>query len=216
MNPIAVEVALWGLFVNASLNTEANDLQRHVSELAATELPTFDFVDFFRGNVRASGWFSDRFGRPRRHLRGDFFGSENADGSFVLDEKLFYSDGIHEEREWVVSVTDDGIFTGASDSLVGEAKGIISGNTLKMEYAMHVLIEPGKTWQLGMKDYMALQPDGRLHNITHVYKWGIRIGTVSTQFDRLDDEKYQTAGEKHLDALDRKSTSYAHLSSVAS
>jgi len=146
--------------------------------------PEFDFVSYFEGHRKASGWFADRFGNVKRHFCGDFIGTLRADGTFVLDEKLVYSDGIIETRVWDVNITSDGKFTAESASLVGSASGIIKGNTLNMQYIMNVLVAPEKTWTLSMDDYMILQPDGSLHNITHVKKFGIRIGSVSTQYSR--------------------------------
>jgi len=153
-------------------------------EQIKTEAPTFDFVSYFEGHRKASGWFADRFGKVRRHFRGDFVGTVRNDGVFELDEKLVYSDGIVETRIWEVQVTAAGQFTAESESLVGRAEGAIVGNALTMQYVMNVLIAPNKTWKLSMDDSMFLQPDGSLHNITQVKKYGVRIGSVSTQYYR--------------------------------
>lgn len=150
---------------------------------------TFNFEEFFRGHTYASGWFADRFGRPRRHFRGHFFG-QHSGNSFLLDEELYYDDGFVEKRQWNIKVTDDGAFSAESTSLVNGASGNIHGNTLSMRYAMKVRIDEGKTWDLDMKDKMILQPDGILHNITQVCKWGVRIGTVSAQYHRQGDGQF--------------------------
>ena len=151
----------------------------------ARDTPTFDFREYFQGHTRASGWFSDRFGKPRRHFCGDFFGTEK-NGKLELDETLFYSDDVTESRLWLVDLQSEGKFSATSDSLIGDATGTFSGNALAMNYTMRVKIAEDKEWVLGMKDFMLLQPDRSLHNITQVYKWGIRIGTVSTQYTRHD------------------------------
>lgn len=150
-----------------------------------SETPVFSFTDFFSGHTRASGWFADRFGKPRRHFCGDFYGTMNGN-EFVLDEKLYYTDGMVEERVWTVTITDSGIFQAESDSLVGPATGQLKGNTLAMNYSMLVDIAEDKQWKLDMDDFMILQPSGSLHNITQVHKWGIRIGIVSTQYQHHD------------------------------
>ena len=154
-------------------------------ESLARDTPTFDFREYFQGHTRASGWFSDRFGRPRRHFCGDFIGTEK-NGKLELEETLFYSDDVTESRVWLVDLQTDGNFSATSDSLIGNATGTFKGNTLAMNYTMRVKIAEDKEWVLGMKDFMLLQPDHSLHNITQVYKWGIRIGTVSTQYTRHD------------------------------
>jgi len=166
-----------------------------VEQTSATSIPAFDFVSYFEGHRIASGWFSDRFGKVRRHFCGDFIGTLRDDGIFELDETLIYDDGVIETRLWEVSIAADGRFTAESDSLVGSANGFINGPVLNMQYVMNVLITPEKTWQLSMDDSMVLQPNGTLHNITQVKKYGIRIGTVSTQYYRptaTDQETQQS------------------------
>lgn len=153
-------------------------------EQTKTQTPTFDFISYFEGHRQASGWFSDRFGKVRRHFSGDFIGTVRSDGVFELDEKLVYSDGVVETRLWEVRITDDGHFSAESDSLVGRAVGMIKGNVLNMQYVMNVKIAEDKTWKLSMDDSMILQPNGSLHNITQVKAYGVRIGSVSTQYFR--------------------------------
>lgn len=150
--------------------------------------PEFNFVEYFEGHTRASGWFADRFGNVKRHFCGDFYG-ESVDGVFNLDEKLFYSDGIVENRVWEVSIDDAGKFVAESDALVGAATGIQTGSALHLQYVMNVLVGVDKTWKLSMNDFMFYQPDFSLHNTTEVKKWGVRIGNVSTQYSKHDGSK---------------------------
>jgi len=147
--------------------------------------PAFDFIDYFDGHTRVSGWFADRFGNVKRHFCGDFFG-EVRDDYFHLDEILYYSDGVVEKRAWDVTINEAGDFYAESDSLVGNAVGKQQGSVLSFQYSMNVLIAENKIWKLRMDDYMFYQPDGSLHNSTIVRKWGIRIGNVSTQYQKHD------------------------------
>ena len=159
--------------------------------------PRFDFGEFFQGHTRASGWFADRFGKPRRHFCGEFYGYYEGN-DFVLDEKLFYTDGVIEERLWRVNVDDHGNFTASSDSLIGDAKGIVRANTLSIKYSMRVMIEQDKYWNLDMCDTMIMQPDGILHNTNHVFKWGVRIGTVSAQYLHQDDKQFHLPSSSRI------------------
>lgn len=147
--------------------------------------PEFDFVDYFEGHTRASGWFADRFGNVKRHFCGDFIGTVK-DDIFELDEVLYYSDGVIEKRVWDVSIGPNGEFSAESDALVGPATGVLQGSGLQLHYIMNVMIAEGKFWKLTMNDYMFYQPDRALHNMTEVKKWGVRIGNVSTQYYKHD------------------------------
>lgn len=153
----------------------------------AMDEPAFSFTEFFQGDVRASGFFTSRLGSVSQHFCGDFFGTEK-DGDLRLDETLNYTSGLTEKRVWQAEETPDGRFTATADSLEGPVDGQIQGNTLAMKYTMEVLVGPGPDDKqtFDMKDYMFLQPDGTLQNLTKVYKWGIRVGYVSTVFIRHD------------------------------
>lgn len=188
----------------------------------STGAPTFDFISFFEGHRRASGWFSDRFGNVKRHFSGDFFGTLGQDGSLRLDETLIYSDGLVETRQWNVTVSDEGVFHAESDSLIGSADGIIVGDALNMKYVMKVQIDAKTVWKLSMNDFMFLQPDGSLHNMTHVKKYGFRIGTVSTQYFRpntvvtdLNEKQAGTSGTVSIGARAAASVSQASTSIAA-
>ncbi len=153
----------------------------------ASDAPKFDFEAYFTGHVKASGWFTDRFGNIKRHFCGDFYGTKEGD-EFILDETLFYAAGEVEKRQWRVRISDDGVFTGESEALINGVSGEIVGNTLRMTYVMKVDVKKGKQWILDMDDWMILQPDGSLHNQTYVSKWGLKIGRVSTQYLPHDGE----------------------------
>jgi len=154
----------------------------------SSDQPVFDFERYFEGPVRASGWFSNRSGEPRRHFCGDFVGTPDGD-DFVLDEVLTYTDGIVEERVWRVTVGEDGRFTATGDALVGPVDGQLRGNALRMQYSMNVEVAEGEEYELDFNDFMLLQPDGSVHNITQVKKFGVRLGTVTTQYARHDGSR---------------------------
>lgn len=152
-------------------------------ENIAKESPEFEFTRYFLGTTKATGWFSDRFGTVRRHFDGEFIGTWE-DDVFVLSEELRYSDGVVENRQWHIRMDDGGNFSATSDSLVGEASGVQRGNTVNLKYRMYVDLKDDKRWLLKINDWLILQQDGSVHNITEVYKWGFKIGTVSNVFHK--------------------------------
>jgi len=156
-------------------------------EDVARDAPTFDFRAYFGGHVRASGWFADRFGRPRRHFCGDFVGRLEGE-CLVLDETLHFCDGVTEHRVWRVFIDADGQFLAESESLVDRARGQVKGNALAMHYAMRVATTNGSSPRFDFDDLMLLQPDGSLQNLTQVRKFGFRLGTVCTQYARHDGQ----------------------------
>ena len=168
---------------------------------AASETPVFDFLAYFEGRTRASGWFTDRLGRPRRHFHGDFVGHREG-AELVLDETLRYTDGVVEKRLWRVRVDAEGAFRATGDTLLGEATGCARGNALEMRYRMPVSVGGGRDMPFDFHDLMLLQPDGRLHNLVHVKKWGVRVGSVATQYARHADEHGREHGHRPERTLD--------------
>ena len=154
-------------------------------EDVARKSPEFDFFEYFEGHTRASGWFTDRFGNVRRHFDGDFQGIWDG-GSFELTEELRYTDGVVERRNWNFRKEADGRFTATSDSLVGTATGVQKGNSANLKYRMHIDLKDNKRWLVAINDWFFLQQDGSLHNVSEVYKWGLRIGSVSNVFSKPD------------------------------
>jgi len=166
-----------------------------------TNTPEFNFIEFFTGHLKASGWVTDRFGNVRRHFHGDFIGTLK-DDTLELDETLYYSDGVEEHRVWHVNISENGAFTAESPALINGAKGLQKGNTLEMYYTMRVDLANGKQWTLDMDDYMFLQPDGSLHNFANVKRWGIRIASVSTQYQRVVDSSLnESFGGKEVQSI---------------
>lgn len=190
-------LAVWGLCFSISGCSSVNF--KHLS----SQGPEFNFIEYFEGHTRASGWFADRFGNVKRHFCGDFHGEQKGD-TFELDEVLFYSDGIVEKRVWLVNIDSAGVFKAESESLVGPAVGELQGSGLRMHYVMNVMIAENKIWQLKMNDYMFFQPDRSLHNSTEVRKWGIRLGNVSTQYYKHDGSETCAAMEKQAGGLVRR------------
>lgn len=169
----------------------------------STQGPDFNFVDYFEGHTRASGWFADRFGNVKRHFCGDFVGVQRGE-VFDLDETLYYTDGIVEKRVWSVSISPSGVFSAESEALIGAATGLQQGSGLKMQYRMNVLIAENKSMLFNMNDYMFFQPDGSLHNSTEVNKWGFRIGNVSTQYYKHDGTATCLSTQQNASAKTRK------------
>lgn len=156
----------------------------NIDQLAKPE-PEFDFKAYFLGHTKASGWFCDRFGNIRKHFSGDFVGVADGD-NYILEEALAFSDGINESRIWNVSIDSKGNFRAEGDTLIGGARGCLKGNTLNLQYSMSVAVANNKQWTLSMDDWMVYQPDGSLHNITRVKKWGLLVGVVSTQYSKVN------------------------------
>ena len=146
----------------------------------AAEKPKLDLKTYFNGKVDAWGMIQDRSGKVTKRMFVEMTCTWNGDVG-TLDERFTYADGTKETRIWTIRKDGDR-YTGTAADVVGEAKGIASGNTLRWNYVLDARRDDGGTIHLDMDDWMWLLDDGTLANRTTFSKFGIRFGEVTIFF----------------------------------
>ena len=142
--------------------------------------PEFIFEEYFSGNVTAWGLFHDRFGNLKRTFRVEMIGKLKGD-TMVLDEKFYYDDGEESQRIWTVKIHGDKTYTGTADDVVGEAKGVASGNALNWSYDLMLNVKDSSI-KVTFDDWMFLQEKGVMINRAELSKFGIKLGIVTLSF----------------------------------
>ncbi len=144
--------------------------------------PKLIIEEYFSGQTMATGIFEDRFGDLRRQFTVEIEGSW--DGTeLILDEKFVYADGEKDQRIWTITKTNDHVYEGRADDIIGIAQGEAYGNALHWRYDMNLKIGDS-TVRVHFNDWMYLQPNGVLLNRARVSKLGIEIGTVTLAFTK--------------------------------
>ena len=146
--------------------------------------PTLAIEDYFNGQTKAWGVFHDRFGKLKKEFTVTINGTWNPETqTLMLDEDFVYSDGTLDKRIWTISKNSDGTYTGTADDVKGVAIGHQSGNAFHWVYELGLEIgKEKKPFYVTMDDWMFLQPDSTVINITNMKKFGARLGTVSIFF----------------------------------
>lgn len=157
-----------------------------IDDFAGTR-PRLVLEEYFAGEMRAYGFFADRFGTVRRQFMVDITGTPTADG-IRLDEHFLYDDGEVDRRVWDITRTGPDTYTGEADDVVGKARGTIQGNALNWRYTMDLPVGDN-VWRVRFDDWMFLQPDGVLLNRATVSKWGVDIGTIYISFIKRSAER---------------------------
>jgi hypothetical protein len=185
---LSARVGVAGLLLLLATLTGCNTMK---PEQFANAEPKLRVEEFFLGKTRGWGIFEDRFANLRRQFVVDIDGSWQGD-VFVMEEHFRYSDGETEERVW--RITKDGAdgYKGRAGDVIGEAKGIVSGNALNWRYEMDLKVGDG-TWRVSFDDWMFLQPDGVLMNRARVSKWGIAVGEATLVFQRWPLQNQQSS-----------------------
>ena len=144
--------------------------------------PKLVLEKYFEGKTKAWGMFQDRFGNLKRSFKVDINGVLQ-DNILTLDEKFLYDDGEKETRVWKIKILGNNMYSGIADDVIGEAKGISSGNALNWKYKLNLRVKDS-TIKVDFDDWMFLQDENILMNRAVVKKWGISLGVVSITFKK--------------------------------
>ena len=143
---------------------------------------TFDLIEYFEGETTAWGLVVDRFGNLQRTFKVKLDGKRD-NTKLLLKEYFTYNDGEKEYREWVISKTETGSYEGKSKDIIGIAKGIKVGNTMRMVYDTTISI--GETELRVSFDDRFVKADKKVViNRAEVLKWGIKIADVTIFFSK--------------------------------
>lgn len=146
--------------------------------------PELKIENYFQGETKAWGIFQDRFGKVRRKFTVDIDGTwDENNQKLTLIEDFIYDDGETEQRIWTITKTDENIYTGSADGVVGKASGESEGNAFNFKYTFDLPVN-GKAMRVTFDDWMYLQDNNVLFNKAIIKKWGIRLGDVYIFFDK--------------------------------
>ena len=146
----------------------------------SAEKPVLDLKEYFNGQVDAWGMVQDRSGKVIKRMTVEMTCTWVGDTG-TLDERFTYADGSKETRIWTIRKSGD-TYVGTAADVVGEAKGVASGNTLRWNYVLDAKRDDGGTIHLDMDDWMWLVDDATRVNRTSFSKFGIRLGEVTIFF----------------------------------
>lgn len=152
-----------------------------VMEKYAKNTPLMDPRVYFNGKVDSTGVFIDRAGvaEPYFHIKME---GKWKDGEGDVFEAFKYSDGRHNTRTWHVKFTDETHFTATAPDVVGEGKGVISGNAMHMSYVLKVAVQGGKSYNLTLSDWMWRIDEQTVLNKIEMRKFGFKVGELICTF----------------------------------
>jgi hypothetical protein len=152
----------------------------------ANETPALSLPHYFNGTLDAWGMFQDRSGKIVKRFTVVMQCEWQGDTG-VLHEDFTYSDGSKQTRIWTLKKTADHEFIGTAADVVGEAKGVVSGNTLHWNYVL-VLPVDGKVINVDFDDTMVLMDNKVMLNRAIMSKFGVDLGSVSLSFTKRDGQ----------------------------
>ena len=138
--------------------------------------PVMTPESFFNGPMTAHGVVKNRNGRVTSYFNADIIGSWK-DGIGTLEEDFVFSDGEKSRRVWTFRKNEDGTYTGTAGDVVGEAHGVISGNSMFLKYVLRVPYGDDSI-DVTIDDRMYQTSAGILINESKMYKFGFRVGEI--------------------------------------
>jgi len=153
-----------------------------------SEQPALDLQRYFNGTLEGHGMFQDRSGQVQRRFVVTIKASWAGDVG-TLDEDFLWSDGKREKRVWTLrKAAGDASGTrwvGTAADVIGEARGVVSGNALNWTYTFDLKTDDGKGYEVAFDDWMFLIDERVMLNRAVMSFYGFRVGEVFISFRRL-------------------------------
>lgn len=138
--------------------------------------PVFTLKTHLSGEFLSEGLIYGPTGKMTNSFVARMVGEWDGDTG-TLSEEFTYSNGKQQSRKWFLKLGEGNSFTAIADDIVGEARGTISGATVKMEYQI-VLPEDAGGHRLTATDWLYLTENGVIMNKSEMRKFGIKVAEL--------------------------------------
>lgn len=145
-------------------------------------LPAFNIQSYFNGPLIAWGIIQDRNQKVTRRFCVELQGTWQQDKG-TLKEKFYFDDGEVSYRNWQLTRSLEGAFTGKAEDVIGEAKGQQSGYAFQWQYELAITID-SSIYHFNLDDWMFRIDDYRAFNKTEMKKFGLTVAEITLFFDK--------------------------------
>jgi hypothetical protein len=138
--------------------------------------PLFDIRKELNGPILCEGVIFGPTGRVTSRFVADM--DARWDGNrCVMAERFRYDSGGVQDREWRLSLGNDGAIRAEADDLVGIGSGAQEGNAVQLRYRIR-LPESAGGHVLSVTDWMYIAPNGTIINRSQFRKFGIKVAEL--------------------------------------
>ncbi|MCI2398955.1 DUF3833 domain-containing protein [Aliiroseovarius subalbicans] len=138
--------------------------------------PAFSLKTHLSGEILSEGLIYGPTGKMTTSFVARMVGEWDGDTG-TLSEDFTYSNGKQQSRKWFLKLGEGNTFTATAADIVGEARGTVSGSTIKMEYKI-VLPEDAGGHTLTATDWLYLTENGVIMNKSEMRKFGIKVAEL--------------------------------------
>lgn len=146
--------------------------------------PKLDLQSYLNGDIKGYGIVQDRSGNVTRKFNFSghaFWGKDRG----VFDEKIIYSNGKAESREWIFTKISESHYEATTPDVIGKADIKVSGNSMNWKYVMDVKVD-NSTYRLDFDDWMFLVDKKHLINRNYFKKFGITVGELTLYMENQE------------------------------
>ncbi len=152
-------------------------------DYAAME-PRVDIRKHLSGPIRCEGVIYGPMGRVTSRFTADMEGRWDGNRG-ILAEHFVYDSGTKQDREWRLTLGNDGRVTAEADDLVGTGTGQQDGAALHLNYTIR-LPESAGGHALQVTDWMYLVDDKTIVNRSQFRKFGIKVAELVATMRRVE------------------------------
>ena len=140
------------------------------------DTPTFDLRKHLNGPILSQGVIYGPLGRVSSRFVADFEACWDGNKG-VMKERFHYDDGTVQDREWHLTLGNDGRIRAEAPDVVGTGDGWQSGSSVLLRYDIRLPASSGGH-VLNTVDWMYLTPNGTIMNRSQFRKFGIKVAEL--------------------------------------
>lgn len=137
---------------------------------------TFDIRERLNGPIVCDGVIFGPLGRVSSRFTANFDASWDGNRG-VMKEHFIYDGGTTQDREWRLTLLDNGQIRAEADDLVEPGSGHQKGGAVQLNYKIR-LPESSGGHVLTTTDWMYLTPSGAIMNRSQFRKFGITVAEL--------------------------------------
>lgn len=138
--------------------------------------PAMDIRKHLSGPMLCEGVIYGPTGRVTSRFVADMQGRWDGNRG-VLDEAFRYAGGNAQDRQWRLTLGNDGAITAEADDLIGQGRGQQEGASLRLTYRIRLPKHAGG-WVLDVTDWMYLMENGTVINRSQFRKFGVKVAEL--------------------------------------
>ncbi len=142
----------------------------------AAQSPQFDVRQHLSGPIACDGVIYGPTGRVTSRFVAKMHGSWDGNRG-VLREQFSYDTGTVQNREWRLTIGNDGNLRAEADDVVGIGTGEMAGPTVFLNYRIKLPASAGGH-VLAVQDWMYLTQNGTIINRSQFRKFGFKVAEL--------------------------------------